>query len=688
VASADKILQCWNTLQNRYNGRDRRYKMCWHAYNGEYDKIDSLFQIKSLKDTRERRSGQIQTWNLVYPFVEARRSLTSRPPAIEVPAAKMGDPLAAQFAEKQERLLYCLYDNSQITKKHSKAAFNASLWNSSTWFVRWDKEKDLPVITVRRPGETYPVFKRSGDEVAYCLFVFNMEEDQLVEMYPEAKKLLTNKNAGYGRSRGEIEVIEYTDGEYYGIVIGGEYAAIAEGGNTELPFCPVHVSPGSYSEGDDGECFPPSSIEQVVQINDLLNRFQTKWHDALEDILRPGAILKGPNVENKVWDTGPGAINYLDVDEDYQAPTYPNMPSEVFIHIQRMEQIMRTIANVPESASGQMDASIITGQAVKRLQGVMTAVAAETTDSFQAGLTKCNEWMLRMMEQYRPDKKYQLYSADSVTGMSRPGKKAAIEVTIVPAEDIKNQYRSRLVYSPLGMDTGLALTLGMQLVEADVVSRRWLRNQISGLGDAEGMETEINEEKRKRLQLEVDLQALAYERMQMAQAQAQGQAGAGAQEGAASSSAPGPEVAPPQQGGPAPTVPQPQQIGTTTVLPGGQPSMMGMGEPVTGKENFPIPYTPLKPFNEALRGLSAGAAGGSSPWPQRGHRRRDNRRAQPSHQQAGREGQHQDTGQGLLTGRDGTARVDRWCYRDRSHGQIRPADHRGCPATVCSRAAA
>jgi len=63
-------------------------------------------------------------------------------------------------------------------------------------------------------------------------------------------------------------------------------------------------------------------------------------------------------------------------------------------------------------------------------------------------------------------------------------------------------------------------------------------------------------------------------------------------------------VAPPPQGGPAQGMPQPQQIGTTTVMPGGQPSMMGMGEPVTGKENFPIPYTPLKPFNEALQGLS------------------------------------------------------------------------------------
>jgi hypothetical protein len=38
--------------------------------------------------------------------------------------------------------------------------------------------------------------------------------------------------------------------------------------------------------------------------------------------------------------------------------------------------------------------------------------------------------------------------------------------------------------------------------------------------------------------------------------------------------------------------------------------MMGLGEPATGKENFPIPYTPLKPFNQALQGMELGGPGG------------------------------------------------------------------------------
>jgi hypothetical protein len=54
----------------------------------------------------------------------------------------------------------------------------------------------------------------------------------------------------------------------------------------------------------------------------------------------------------------------------------------------------------------------------------------------------------------------------------------------------------------------------------------------------------------------------------------------------------------------------PQMMGNTLVMPGGQPSIMGMGEPATGEEGFPMPYTGLKPFNQAMDQLFPGEQGG------------------------------------------------------------------------------
>lgn len=47
-------------------------------------------------------------------------------------------------------------------------------------------------------------------------------------------------------------------------------------------------------------------------------------------------------------------------------------------------------------------------------------------------------------------------------------------------------------------------------------------------------------------------------------------------------------------------------MGNTLILPSGQPSMMGVGEPATGEEGFPLPYTVLKPFNQAMDQLFPG----------------------------------------------------------------------------------
>lgn len=53
--------------------------------------------------------------------------------------------------------------------------------------------------------------------------------------------------------------------------------------------------------------------------------------------------------------------------------------------------------------------------------------------------------------------------------------------------------------------------------------------------------------------------------------------------------------------------------GGPVVLPSGQPSLMGMGEPLTGREGMPLPYENVKPYNVALEQLTGGGGGRSGP---------------------------------------------------------------------------
>jgi hypothetical protein len=214
-----------------------------------------------------------------------------------------------------------------------------------------------------------------------------------------------------------------------------------------------------------------------------------------------------------------------------------------------------------------------------------------------------------MMEKYRPDKRFDLYATESVTISSAPGRKRNFGVSVIPREDFNEYYLNQLNYSPFGTDMNASIQIGMQLVDARVWPRSTLRNLIPGSSDSEGMEAEIRSEDRERAQFEADLQVQVQERIMQAQVQQQQQMAAMQQPmGGTGAAAPATNTgnAPLPQGG-LPPSPSPggEMIGNTMLMPGGQPSMMGMGEPLTGSpESFPIPYTPLKPYGPGVAELA------------------------------------------------------------------------------------
>jgi hypothetical protein len=195
-------------------------------------------------------------------------------------------------------------------------------------------------------------------------------------------------------------------------------------------------------------------------------------------------------------------------------------------------------------------------------------------------------------------------------------------VSIIPDEDIQGYYANQLIYSPFGTDTQASMQTGMMMVDNRVLSRRAFMNSVPFIGDAEGMQREIEEEDRSRMMLEVDLQSAAKERLMKLEFEQQAklmqmQQGMNPSAGGTAPAAPNTEAAPPQQGGLPPTAPgappqAPGQIGNTTLMPGGQPAMMGMGEPMTGNEDFPLPYTPLKPFGPAMAEMAGTGVHGAA----------------------------------------------------------------------------
>lgn len=590
--NAADVRRLWQVLASRYADRDRRYARAYYAYRGEYNMLEDGYSNGDLRDIRRSSGDHIMVWNLIYPIVEAHRMIANRLPSIEVRPKAYGDPLARGKAEKLERILYATWDQSRMVRKHGKTMFHKALYNTGVWFVRWDKEKGLPIVQARRPTETYPVFGRSGEEVVKCIFRWEEDAEAIWEDYPELRSLL-GAEAAY--SRGKLEVLEYVDQAVYAVLVGDKWKTVtAFEGQHGLGFCPVVIDPAGLSD----EWFAAGPVDQIVSLNDYLNRFQTKWGDALEEMLFQPVNIIGDGASNVAYDRAPGAVNRIEGDTIRVEPgPMPTIPREAYTHLERIEQLMRRISNFPSSASGELDASVVTGKAVGRLQGVMTGMAAESQYNTAEALKDVNRMLLSMYDQMAPRKKFSLWAEDSVSTFSSPGRQRSAEVTFVPAEDIAGQYDSRMNYSPFGTDWTTGLTLGMQMVQAGIAPKSWVMEQVPGLGDIEANKAEIMLEKREQMELEVDLQTRAQIRIMEAQAQLEQQK-AQAQGGGAQAES-GPAAAGGQEGTPGGPEGAPM-VGNTMVLPGGQPAVAALGPPLTGPpEQFPIPYTALKPFNQA-----------------------------------------------------------------------------------------
>ncbi len=602
------IKRACDNLRSKYADRDVYYQNNYHAYRGEYDRIAPGYANDPLTDVRRTNGDHIRVWNLVPSVVDVHRMLLNRLPSISVPSEVMGEEKADQQAEKREKAYYVLWDTSKMLRKHGEGAHNLALYNATVWFVRWDQEKDMPIITTRQPGTCYPQYKRQGEELSYCIFRWEEDAESVYENYPEARSLLGKREA----SLGKLEVIEYVDEDSYGVVIGDKYKSISEAPvkDTKLGFCPVVITPASFVPNDP---FPPGPVHQLVAINDHLNRFQTKWGDALELVMWPSNILIGEGADNVVWNPAPGALNRLPEGVTYAQVPPPNLPTEIFVHIERMEQLMRRISGISESAYGESPGSIVTGKAVSRLQGVMTGMASETQSCLEMSLSEANRMAFRMWEKYRPNKNYQLRSTPPGGSLAAPGRnKQPFTIEFVPEQDISGWYDNSLYYSPFGSDFATGLQTAMQMVGADIASHQWVMDQIPGIGDSSGMMKEIEENKRRRMALEVDLQTEAQMKIMEAQSQMQQQqmqAQAQAEQGAAPGGAPG-EAAPgapgnvPPEGAPG--------LQNTVVMPSGQPQVMGTGEPFTGEENFPLPFQNVQPYAEGLEAIK-GAQGGGGP---------------------------------------------------------------------------
>jgi len=614
VKSPDEIKRAFELIRPVYDKRNRQYMLNWLAYFGDFERISWYESRESgLTDNRRRRDQRAQSWNLLKPIVDTTILQLARLPGVSVPSPEPGVEAAAARATLIERAIYAYHDTSNMQAVQGEMAFSLGCWGSSVEQTVFDAELQIPRFQYRLPGDTYPMPRGRSGLFEWVIFSWQEDVETLRSRYPEVDGIIPRKGGRINAST--VDILEYMDNDSHGIVINGKKAALAVMGyKDDRGFCPVTVTPAITLPGPNN-IFGPADIDQLIAINMVLNSLQTQTFDAVQENLYPNIVTIGP--EDVYLNKGPGEHTHMPEGSSIQVVPPPTIPDSVWVQLSRTVDFMRTHANWSEAWSGQSGASVQTGRAITQLQAPAAGMAGVRQGNMANNLQRHNTWFLKMLEHYFPNKEVELKSDGALTMQSAPGKPMGYTVKITPKTHIAGYYLNTVYYSPFGTDLMSSLSAIQQLSASDLVPRSWSRMMIPGVWDEEGMRLEIDRQKREDLELELSLQLKMEEsklemqmklaehqqklQMQMMAAQ-QGGVPGGLPGGPPGGAAPPPGGAPGMPGMPAPGV---------SMLPSGGPQAMGIGEPLSGQENFPLPYTNIKPFNQALDSLLG--AGGNTP---------------------------------------------------------------------------
>jgi len=326
--------------------------------------------------------------------------------------------------------------------------------------VEVDVENNQPRIRVDNPLGAYPEFDRFGRVVSYTRRYYKTLAELVVE-FPEYERQLVGP---HGRENVDmyamVEMVRYEDADQIILFVPSK------------DNLPLRVTPNPVGEIMVRVAKRPSidddmrgQFDDVVWVQLARARFALLGLEAAEKSVQ--APLALPNdVQELAF--GPDAVLRSQNPQQIRRVGL-DLPTAAFTEQAVLQQEMRLGSRYPEGRTGNIDASIITGQGVQALLGAFDSqikagqqILAQT---FEDVLSLC----LRIDEK--------LFSYEKTVRGYNDG--APYELKYNPAKDIKGDYTVEVRYGLMaGLDPSRALIFSLQALGGDLVSREFVMKEL------------------------------------------------------------------------------------------------------------------------------------------------------------------------------------------------------------------
>lgn len=373
-------------------------------------------------------------------------------PAVNCSAANSVSDKARAFADKRTRIASNYFSHSDLSIQMYSGADWYITYGFVPFMIELDEESKMPRIRVENPIGAYPEFDRYGRCVAFAKR-YLMTLAELVTQFPEYERELLGPHGYKQDLYAQLELIRYYDKDQSLIYLPTRQNLTLSYAANPLGKMMVVVA---RKPSIDGEL--RGQFDDVLGIQLLRNRFALLAMEAAEKSVQAPIVLPQDVQELQlggdavIRTANPAGVRRVEL----------SIPQGAFAQSALLNQELRAGTRYPEGRSGNIDASIVTGQGVQALMGAFDTQVKAAQAIFAATLRDIISLCFEVDEKIYPEEK-------TIRGVDSG---SPYEITYKPSKDVKGDYSADVRYGMLaGLNPAQGLIFMLQALGGGLISK-------------------------------------------------------------------------------------------------------------------------------------------------------------------------------------------------------------------------
>lgn len=469
MADVQVIHQRVAALRRHYAERDARHQT---VYDVRTQKLENI-QPGSLPDAWPKPI----TANAIDIAARQLAENLAPLPSINCASGVLTSDRAKRFVARRTKIAYGYVIESRLKKMMPQGCDWYLTYGSMPIIVEPDFKEGRPRLRIDNPMGTYPQYDLWGKLVSYTR-VWREECQSLAAKFPEQAQAIYGKSWDGKRVASDetmLEVVKYQDKDTFLLYMPERSNLVLdEVANSFGKVAVAIADKPSYDAQQRGQ------YDDAVYPHLARNRMAMLALEATNQAVRAPLAIP-PDTQKIAF--GDNAVIRTSRPRDI-VRVGQDIPAAAFQEEAMLADEVQRATRTPASATGDVHASIITGQGVSALNGGYDIQVATGQLIIGFALQEALELAFEMDEKFWPD------SQKTVSGVING---TPFEQTYTPSKDIAGNHRVSVTYGfSLGMNPSQALVYLLQLRGDQLVSRDFVQRQLPQELDVAQMQAQVD----------------------------------------------------------------------------------------------------------------------------------------------------------------------------------------------------